>query len=77
MVKTARCMFTVVQGSTDGEGMIKLEAQYDEAMTKEPNSFSKYTPWGNMAFGLNQPNLAGFFEPGKKYYIDITPVEES
>jgi hypothetical protein len=70
-MKSARCKFTVT--SIDN-GTINMTTQYDGELAKEDNSFSKTTPWGNMSFGLNNPNLDGFFKPGQAYYIDITPV---
>lgn len=67
----ARCKFTVT--SVDN-GTVNMNTQYDEALSKEDHAFSTFTPWGNMQFGLNNPNLDGFFKPGQAYYIDITPV---
>ena len=80
MVKSARCKFTVqkVEGDpASGNGaVIEMTTQYDEALTKEDRAFSVYTPWGEMKFNVANPALTKFFEEGKSYYVDITPVEE-
>ncbi|HUT60668.1 MAG TPA: hypothetical protein VNA25_22715 [Phycisphaerae bacterium] len=79
MIKTARCKFTVqkVEGDpASGNGaVIEMITQYDEALTKEDRAFSIYTPWGEMKFNVANKALAGFFEAGKAYYVDITPTE--
>lgn len=77
MPRKARCKFTVetVEGEAGAQKTVKMRTQYDEPLTKEDEAFSKYTPWGEMSFGVDNPALEGFFQPGKDYYIDITPVE--
>lgn len=77
MVDKARCKFrcTTVDPQGGDTQKVVLEAQYDQAMTQEDESFSKYTPSGRMEFHVQNPNLNGFFEPGKAYYIDVSPVE--
>ena len=43
--------------------------------SEENKSFSKYTPSGELRMDISNPALIGFFEPGKEYYLDITPAE--
>lgn len=77
-MKRARCKFRC-SGILVGEGasrQVQLQAAYDPKNIPEDEAFTKYTPWGEMKFGLENPALEGFFQPGKTYYIDITPVEE-
>lgn len=79
MPERARCRFTVdkvepaYEGAGPGERTVHLRTQYDEPLTKEQEAFSTSTPWGSMEMGISNPALEGFFEPGKDYYIDITP----
>jgi hypothetical protein len=40
----------------------------------ENNSFSKYTPAGKLEMCITNPGAIGFFQPGKEYYLDITPA---
>ena len=73
----ARCKFTVKSVSWEGQGheKIALIALYDPD-SSEDTRFSLYTPWGDMQFGLTNPDLVGTFKPGDVYYVDLTPVEE-
>jgi len=54
---------------------VTLEAQYDDGLSKENKSFASATPNGNITFTVTNPRVHGMFEPGKAYYLDITPVE--
>lgn len=79
-VSRARCKFTVTLAEPMGTGapgneIVKMSTQYDPELSKEDAAFNTATPWGNMEFSINNPNLAGFFQQGKAYYIDITPAE--
>lgn len=49
---------------------VRLRALYDQDLD-EDRRFNKATPWGAMEFGLDNPAVDGFFEPGKAYYIEI------
>ena len=81
MPSRARCKFTVntAEGTPGTPGQydeqkVVMYTQYDEN-DPEDTKFSAATPWGTLEFGISNPNLAGFFEPGKTYYVDITPVD--
>lgn len=41
----------------------------------ENESFFKWTPSGEMRFGTLNEESAAQFEPGKEYYIDISPAQ--
>lgn len=44
--------------------------------SKENESFSKYTPSGNLSLSISYDTPASeVFEEGKKYYLDITPAD--
>lgn len=42
----------------------------------ENKSFSKWTPSGNLTMGITNPDVFGFFIPGKAYYITIQEASE-
>lgn len=79
-MQRARCKFTVtaVTPSYDGapptSQRVRMSTQYDQELAQEDEAFAKSTPSGDMTFQVDNPALAGFFEPGKAYYIDITPA---
>ena len=78
MPNAARCKFTVIGVTHRAHGFkeVEMHTQYDEPLSKEDEAFSKATPSGDLSFHLDNPALADFFEPGKAYYIDITPAED-
>ncbi len=43
--------------------------------SKENEEFFKYTPYGKLEVGTINPEAAKQIEPGKEYYIDISPAE--
>jgi hypothetical protein len=43
-----------------------------ETLNPENVSFSRYTPSGTLTMMIDNPSLAGFFKPGKSYYLDFT-----
>lgn len=60
---------------------IQHEAGYEIHMapvtggSTENEKFFKWTPSGGLNFGTINEDAAKQFEPGKEYYIDITPCE--
>ena len=78
MPETTRCKLrcsavTIMEGECCFE--VNLQAQYDEALSKEDRAFSKSTPSATMKAMITNPAVKGFFQPGKTYYVDITPEE--
>lgn len=51
---------------------VKLEAQYDDGLSKENRSYSRATPWGQIEFTWDNPHVN--FEPGDVFYVDFTPA---
>lgn len=43
--------------------------------TPENERFHRYTPSGEMKILVDNPAVDGFFMPGARYYLDITPVD--
>ena len=75
MPNKARCKFSCesVQRFVNSE-KVTLRAHYDPTLPEDLR-FSKNTPSGTMEFILDNPNLHGFFVPGKIYFIDLEPCE--
>jgi hypothetical protein len=49
-------------------------AVYDPAIP-EDQRYAKATPSGSLTIQVDNPAVA--FEPGKQYYLDITPVDQA
>jgi hypothetical protein len=45
--------------------------------SEENKSFSRWTPSGKLDMQITNPGAQGFFQPGKEYYLDITPAESA
>jgi hypothetical protein len=74
-IKSTVCKFVCQSVIQQGDSVnIKLSAQYDPNEDKD-RAFSKYTPWGTFETNISNPNVMGFFEVGKAFYLEITPVE--
>lgn len=60
-------------GAEDSQATRSYEfmALYDPE-TPEDQRYAKATPTGNLTIQVDNPNVT--FEPGKQYYLDITPV---
>ena len=43
--------------------------------SKDNESWSKWTPSGELTMSVSNPAAHGAFVPGKSYFIDISPVE--
>ncbi|HEX5324411.1 MAG TPA: hypothetical protein VFW40_11535 [Capsulimonadaceae bacterium] len=76
MTEKTICLFhcvTVTKDAYNSE-IVKLAAVtsgYEEL--PEDKHFSKYTPSGSLDLQVSNPNVQGFFVPGDRYYIEITP----
>ena len=66
------CLFKVKKVTLldNGREEITFQAEYDDDKPKE-QSFSEYTPDGNMFITVTNPNIRGIFMPGQKHYITI------
>ncbi len=81
MINKVRCKFKCV-GVDKPEDFeqenIRLEAVTDTELGPDgensDNEFAKYTPSGEFVMAITNPKCHGFFEVGKKYFIDISPV---
>lgn len=79
MAERTRCKFVCEKAERPYEGAdhvnVELRAQYEsENPVPEDERFSRYTPCGFFSATISNPSLDGFFQPGKAYYLDITPA---
>ena len=75
----AVCKFrveSVVQSQyNQGEETIVMCPSYDPD-DPEDTKFSRATPWGQLEFGLSNPNLLGLFKVGQMYHLHLIPIED-
>lgn len=83
MSKTLRakfsCAHVIDYGSYDKVNpnkKVNLTAVYSHNKNTEDNQFSSATPSGSLEMMISNPNATDFFQPGKKYYIDITEAPD-
>ncbi len=60
-------------GSTTDFGNENLEVKMTPVIggSEENKSFSKYTPSGEVRLHITNPDVLGFFEAGKEYYVEF------
>lgn len=82
MANTTRALFQVndvlerrVNGETTSQ-IVRLNPSYSPDPADTNHAFWQATPTGSLEMQINNPAVFGFFVPGKKYYLDFTPVEE-
>lgn len=64
-------------GSTTNFGNDNLEVKMTPVTSgsDENKSFSKYTPTGDIRMHITNPEVLGFFEAGKEYYVEFRKAE--
>ncbi len=71
---STRCKFRCVEVSNVENGAtVKFTAV--TGGSPENESFFKWTPSGNLSLSLVTVENAKLFQPGRDYYLDISPVE--
>jgi hypothetical protein len=60
--------------AVDPQRSYEFQAVYDTT-TPEDQRFAKSTPSGSMTIAVDNPAVT--FVPGRAYYLDITPADES
>jgi hypothetical protein len=69
----SRAKFTCTEKIPNGEGFEYKFLPVVGGVTKENDSFFKYTPWGSLNMGVVNPDVV--FEVGKQYYLDFSLAE--
>jgi hypothetical protein len=59
---------------TDPQRSYEFQAVYD-AHQPEDQRFARATPSGSLTITVDNPNVT--FEPGRAYYLEITPADEA
>lgn len=74
-MKKVRAKFSVQNKNETADGhQVVLMAVMGNS--KENKEFFKYTPAGRIEMGLLVDKTAGFFKPGKNYYVDFTEAPD-
>lgn len=73
-----RAKFTVekIAKTRYGSCELTLSPQYDDKIP-EDRRFAKATPSGTLQMLVDNPSAVEFFELGKPYYLDFSPVPET
>lgn len=71
---TVRTKFRVTNLSDAGDGSRQVTMQAVVGGSEENEKFFKYTPSGQISFGVVQEETGKLFEFGREYYVDITPA---
>ncbi len=61
---------TVTKDSSKNE-TVTLQAVSDDVN----KAWSRWTPGGQLSLTISEEGAQGHFEPGRCYYLDISPVE--
>lgn len=64
---------TAQPGGYESIGMHAVKSGGDDP---EDNAYAEATPSCAISMTVSNPACFGFFEQGKKYYVDFTPVDE-
>lgn len=54
----------------------KFSAVYGGSTNAEDNSYASATPSGDIRLQVTNKALHGKLKPGKKYYVDFTPIDD-
>lgn len=75
----ARCKFRVMSVTDYGHNnkKISLSTQYCPELAKEDIAFANNTPAGQIEVSITNPAVLPMFEPGRVFYVDLTPVDEA
>jgi len=71
----AKMRVTAVTKTEYGAELVEPQAVYADKTNAEDNTFAKATPSASCKMQVDNEKVHGAFIPGKKYYVDFTPVE--
>ena len=76
-MRTVRAKFfcSAITEFAAGAKRVELETSYSD--NPEDNQFSKFTPSGHVSMSVDNPDIDGFFVPGKSYFLDFSIAEKS
>lgn len=52
----------------------KVQKGYPDDGSDEDNTYAKFSPSADFRLMVANPALFGQFQPGQKFYVDLTPV---
>jgi hypothetical protein len=75
----AKMYVTSVTRQQGGSEQLDLSAvcssEFGPEGESEDNTYARYTPSASLNMTINNPDLAGKFNPGDTFYVDFTPAE--
>lgn len=71
-----RCKFICQEVAKTLHGGHRVALGVVSSGSEENKEFFKYTPAGSLSFQSINDAAVAHFEPGKEYYIDISPAGE-
>lgn len=77
----AKLEVTNIQSNSDEDETLTMRAvckneAYPDDGSDEDNTFARFTPTADLTIYIANPNLAGTFRVGQKFYVDFTEVVE-
>jgi hypothetical protein len=78
MAPKIRCKFRLDSITKDSSGTDRFKFSAVCAATgaiPEDELFTKYTPYGTLEVGINNPGAVAQLKIGESYYLDLTPAE--
>lgn len=70
-------------GNSDGKqdkitcNAVCRSSAYPADGSDEDNTYAKFSPSGMLELTIANPTLVGMIEPGDKFYLDFTKVDDS
>lgn len=59
---------------SDGSPQVSVSLNPVYGDSEENKTWSKYTPSGSLNMSITNPNVVGFFELNKEYFLNIEPA---
>lgn len=75
MPQRIRCKFVVEKVTRFQHNSEATLRAVSDKSTPENEAFTKYTPGGSLVVMIDNPIAVAMLEPGKAFYLDLTPVE--
>jgi hypothetical protein len=75
LLGTSECRMEEVQMRAVGGN--KVQKGYPADGSDEDNTYAKFSPSADFRLLVANPALHGQFKPGQKFYVDLTPAEET
>lgn len=76
MLSRIRAKVTVHRAErSGGSERVELGAVKSGGDDPEDNAFATATPYLKLEMTIDNPDAQGYFQPGRRYYLDVTPAD--